>query len=157
MSKTTDSIYTLLNNPFQLSELLLEFYKNYTSISEKNILLAYIVFPLCLNPQFQDKRIMKTSSIRTLWSGSDKIAKEIFANLPDQIQEYKSLTNEALLYLVDRKYISIGDNLSICLEEDNFKKSGLLKLELKAVNNLIKILQQDDIPTIYSSLGVKKI
>ena len=55
MSKFVENISTLQNNIFILTPLLVSFYKNLKPM-DKNILLAYFVFPLVLNNEFIDRK-----------------------------------------------------------------------------------------------------
>ena len=48
MSRFVDSIFTLQNNVFALTPLLISFYKNLKG-KEKDLLLAYFIFPIVLN------------------------------------------------------------------------------------------------------------
>lgn len=156
MSKTTDALYNLLNNPFLLAELILKFYGEYSTISDKNVLLSYLILPLCLDIKFQEKRVSTRSSIRSLWN--DKNSKEIFAGLPIRVQEYKQVTNDAIAYLLHYDFIKISKSLSVVVSEKDIKRSKIIDNELKAVNKIIKILQNEkSIVQIYNLLGISQL
>ena len=53
MSKFIENISTLQSNIFILTPILISFYRNLQP-KDKNILLAYFVFPLVLNSDFLD-------------------------------------------------------------------------------------------------------
>ena len=54
MSKLIENISTLQSNIFILTPILVSFYRNLQP-KDKNILLAYFVFPLVLNSDFLEK------------------------------------------------------------------------------------------------------
>ena len=75
MSKFVENISTLQNNTFILTPLLVSFYRNIKP-TEKNMLLAYFVFPLVLNNEFVEKiqRITTASNLSRITKDKDIMA-----------------------------------------------------------------------------------
>jgi len=64
MNNQIQNIYNLYNNPFILTPLLIEFYKNYDS-RPNSLLLADLIFPFVLYAESRDSLQTKTTK-RTL-------------------------------------------------------------------------------------------
>ena len=92
MSKFIENISTLQNNTFILTPLLVSFYKNLKP-TDKNILLAYFVFPLVLNKEFirNIKQINSSSNLSRITKNKD-----IMAGFEERFYFYKEQTNKCL-------------------------------------------------------------
>ena len=153
MSRFVDNIFTLQNNAFALMPLLISFYKNLQS-REKDMLLAYFVFPLVLNRECLEKiKKLKTNSQLTRITRN----KEIMAGFEERFEFYKDITNRCLQYALDCKYIEIDKNLTVHVitDEQLLSDSALSKSFLLA-SNLHKVFTRNVI-NIYYSFGIKKL
>ena len=114
MSKFIENISTLQNNTFILTPLLVSFYKNLKP-TDKNILLAYFVFPLVLNKEFigNIKQINSSSNLSRITKNKD-----IMAGFEERFYFYKEQTNKCLQYAIDCKYIEIDKNLAVNVIND---------------------------------------
>jgi len=87
----------LHHNTYLLAPLLEEFYLNLDPLP-KNILQAYLLFPLLFNPNTfgQLKRIMKASTLHTKFK-----EKMLLQGLQQRVFDFKDITNSSLLLLVE--------------------------------------------------------
>lgn len=153
MSKFTDSIYQIHNNPFVLAPLFVEFFRHIQPKS-KNILLAYLVLPLVLHEDSRQSlfHAKTTSSIHTF---NNK--KENLFGLHERIRLYKNLTNQCIQYAIDNQMIKINENLIVEVLITKNKTVENLKESLKASSNLYKVFRDLDVVAIYRLLGVKEL
>lgn len=115
MSKFIENISTLQNNTFILTPLLVSFYKNLKP-TDKNILLAYFVFPLVLNKEFLEKIQIITTASNLSRITKDK---DIMAGFEERFYFYKEQTNKCLQYAIDCKYIEVDKNLAVTVINDS--------------------------------------
>lgn len=151
MSKFIENISTLQNNTFILTPLLVSFYKNLKQ-TDKNILLAYFVFPLVLNNEFIEKihRITTTSNMSRITKDKD-----IMAGFEDRFYYYKEQTNKCLQYAIDCGYIEINNNLTVTVINDtNGVIDSRLNKSLSLASQLFKIFTKNVINTYYA-FGIK--
>lgn len=153
MSKFIENISTLQNNTFILTPLLVSFYKNLKQ-TDKNILLAYFVFPLVLNNEFIEKihRITTTSNMSRITKDKD-----IMAGFEDRFYYYKEHTNKCLQYAIDCGYIEINNNLTVTVINDtNGVIDSRLNKSLSLASQLFKIFTKNVINTYYA-FGIKRL
>ena len=153
MSRLVDNIFTLQNNVFALTPLLISFYKN-LKCREKNILLSYFVFPLVLNRECIEKirRLKTNSQLRRITRDKD-----IMAGFEERFEFYKDITNKCLQHALDCKYIEIDNNLTVrVITNDSMYSEPFLSESLILSSNLYKIFNQDVINTYYS-FGIKEL
>lgn len=155
MSKSVDSYYTLYNNPFLLSCIIVQFYKHYNSKQSNDLLLSYLILPLTLyeSSKLALQRANKQRSIRTFVKDS----KRLFG-LADRLNEYKKMTNLAIQYAIDQGFLHIDKTLSVTIDPEN--KPVLyngLKSYLKAAENLAKMLNETELVAVYRQFGIKKL
>lgn len=163
MSNAIESFGVLHNNPFIFGPIFLSFFESLGEKS-KGILLSYLVLPLVLYPESHDFLVMATSksSMRTLVEAksSTKIKTEKRSRIygiEERIIEYRELTNESLQYAIDISVLNINKKLSIDIVS-NWPTNPICSPEqLKAARNLGRLFKPLDVPTIYRSLGVKKL
>jgi len=153
MSKAVKNIHTIYNNPFVLSPLLANFYKNYNG-QDNDILLSYLIFPLVLHSVTKDW-LKKASTRSSLLSFGRQ--KENFFGLPQRIQEYKTITNKCLQHLIDNKHLKINDGLSVEVIKPDGACVNSLKESFTASANIVKIFKEYDVISIYKLLGVKQL
>ena len=151
-AKAADHIYTLHRNPFALAPIIQNFYLNWAPI-EKDILLSYLILPLVtFQPMHQFlKRARRDSSVRTMTSDASRLI-----GLAMRVEEFKPITNSALLILKSEKRLKIMDDLSVHAVQ-----------ELQAVNSnqdllrygqkLAMVLSGESVVTTYRMLGLKSL
>lgn len=153
MSRFVDNVFTLQNNVFALTPLLISFYKN-LKCREKNILLSYFVFPLVLNQECIEKikRLKTNSQLRRITRDKD-----IMAGFEERFEFYKDITNKCLQYALDCKYIEIDNNLAVrVITNDSMYSDPFLSESLILSSKLYKVFNQDVINTYYS-FGIKRL
>lgn len=97
MSKLIENISTLQSNIFILTPILISFYRNLQP-KDKNILLAYFVFPLVLNSDFLDTitTVSRASRLSRITNN-----KEIMAGFEERFEYFKDITNRCLQYALE--------------------------------------------------------
>lgn len=153
MSRFVDNVFTLQNNVFALTPLLISFYKN-LKCREKNLLLSYFVFPLVLNRECIEKikRLKTNSQLRRITRDKD-----IMAGFEERFVFYKDITNKCLQYALDCKYIEIDNNLAVrVITNDSMYSDPFLSESLILSSKLYKVFNQDVINTYYS-FGIKRL
>lgn len=153
MSRFVDNVFTLQNNVFALTPLLISFYKN-LKCREKNILLSYFVFPLVLNQECIEKikRLKTNSQLRRITRDKD-----IMAGFEERFVFYKDITNKCLQYALDCKYIEIDNNLAVrVITNDSMYSDPFLSESFILSSKLYKVFNQDVINTYYS-FGIKRL
>lgn len=153
MSKIVDYTYLIYNNPFVLTSLLIEFYKDYEG-QKNDVLLAYLILPLALHKETKVwlKKASIKSSIHTF-----RGKKENLIGLPKRVTDYKKLTNQCLQHAIDNEYIVINDDLKIVVTDKKPALDTSIRDSLKASANFVKVIRELDVVTIYKLIGVKKI
>ncbi|WP_319779922.1 three component ABC system middle component [Maridesulfovibrio sp.] len=157
MNKTLESIFTIHNSPFLLSELLYTFYENSCQRvlvpRQNDILLSYLVLPLVLPTDSRKSLIKsnKTSSLRSF------IKKGHHLGINEAIHNWMSLTNKSLQFLLNSDFVFCIDSVVLVNESKEFNKSLASDDMLNAVAKLEYLFSPLDVPTIYRLLGVKKL
>ena len=153
MSKFIENISTLQNNTFILTPLLVSFYKNMKP-TDKNILLAYFVFPLVLNKEFLEKIQIITTASNLSRITKDK---DIMAGFEERFYFYKEQTNKCLQYAIDCKYIEVDKNLAVTVINDsNVLTDSRLSKSINLSSLLYKIFTKNVINTYYA-FGIKAL
>lgn len=153
MSKFVDNIFTLQNNVFALTPLLISFYKNLQS-REKDMLLAYFVFPLVLNRECIEiiKQLNRNSQLSRITRNKD-----IMAGFEERFEFYKNITNKCLQYALDCRYIEIDKNLTVhVITGDQLYTDPILSDSLNLSSSLYRVFTRNVINTYYS-FGIKKL
>jgi hemoglobin-like flavoprotein len=156
MSKTVDNYYILYNNPFLLSEILIEFYRNYQNSQDRDVLLSYLVLPITLYEK-SNESLQHANSKRTIRT----FAKEIdrLYGLEQRLSEFKKLTDHCLQLLIDQKMIAIEEHLQVKVTElgRDIKKNQAIASYTNAAINLAKMFNGVELVSIYRQLGIKQI
>lgn len=156
MSKAVDSYYILFNNPFLLSEILLEFYRNYQSSQNKDILLSYLILPLTLYEKSGEslQRANNKRTIRTFSKDSERLF-----GLQQRLIEFKKLTGHCLQLLTDQGMITIGEQLQVNITELGQvpRKNQMIANYATAAINLAKMFNGVELVSIYRQLGIKQL
>ena len=147
-----DHIYTLYRSPFALAPVIHNFYQSWEG-TEKDILLSYLVLPLVTYKPMSKylNRALQTSSIRTMTSESVRLV-----GLAMRVEEFKEITNAALLILGSEKRIVIEDNLSVRPIEKPQAVNADKKL-MRYSEKLAMILKGESVVTTYRMLGLKSL
>lgn len=153
MSKLIENISTLQSNIFILTPILVSFYRNLQP-KDKNILLAYFVFPLVLNSDFLEKIITVSRASRLSRITNDK---EIMAGFEERFEYFKDITNHCLQYALECRYIKINDDLSVTvLVDNNLQIDCRLSKSINLASQLHKIFTRNVINTYYA-FGIYKL
>lgn len=151
MSSIIENIAVLQRNVFTLTPLIVSFYRNMKP-REKNVLLAYFVFPLVLNNEFKAK--IKTLTIN---SNISRITtdKNVMAGFEDRFYFYYDMTNKCLQYAIDCNWIKINEDLSVSVMGANCMLSDPdLNDSFRLAAKLYKIFNKDVVNTYYA-FGIK--
>ena len=153
MSKLIENISTLQRNIFILTPILVSFYRNLQP-KDKNILLAYFVFPLVLNSDFLEKITTVSRASRLSRITNDK---EIMAGFEERFEYFKDITNHCLQYALGCGYIKINDDLSVTvLVDNNLQIDCRLSKSINLASQLHKIFTRNVINTYYA-FGIYKL
>lgn len=153
MSKLIENISTLQSNIFILTPILISFYRNLQP-KDKNILLAYFVFPLVLNSDFLEKITTVSRASRLSRITNDK---EIMAGFEERFEYFKDITNHCLQYALECGYIKINDDLSVTvLVNNNLQIDCRLSKSINLASQLHKIFTRNVINTYYA-FGIYKL
>lgn len=153
MSKLIENISTLQSNIFILTPILVSFYRNLQP-KDKNILLAYFVFPLVLNSDFLEKITTVSRASRLSRITNDK---EIMAGFEERFEYFKNITNHCLQYALECGYIKINDDLSVTvLVDNNLQIDYRLSKSINLASQLHKIFTRNVINTYYA-FGIYKL
>ena len=153
MSKLIENISTLQSNIFILTPILVSFYRNLQP-KDKNILLAYFVFPLVLNSDFLKKITTVSRASRLSRITNDK---EIMAGFEERFEYFKDITNHCLQYALECGYIKINDDLSVTvLVDTNLQTDCRLSKSINLASQLHKIFTRNVINTYYA-FGIYKL
>jgi hypothetical protein len=154
MARAIDNIYLILNNPFKLMELIVDFYFYYEN-QDNDMLLAYLILPLILNEDSRRKlkNLNKNSNFLSLTKDVNSII-----GLELVIDEYKDITNRCIQLAISNGYLELKQDRSLIrtnkrLENEFFNNTDMYK----ATKNFAGILKANDIVSIYRMLGVKKL
>ena len=153
MSKLIENISTLQSNIFILTPILVSFYRNLQP-KDKNILLAYFVFPLVLNSDFLEKITTVSRASRLSRITNDK---EIMAGFEERFEYFKDITNHCLQYALGCGHIKINADLSVTvLVDNNLQIDCRLSKSINLASQLHKIFTRNVINTYYA-FGIYKL
>lgn len=153
MSSTFKHIATIESNIFTLTPILVAFYKNMPK-RKRNLLYAYLLFPLVLHkPSERLLTLKSTSRINRITEDID-----IMAGFQNRLRFYKGLTNHCIQYAIECGALVIDKNemtLSIGKEVTMYSNPKL-NTALKVASLLPKLFKQD-VVTTYIQLGIYQI
>lgn len=147
-----DHLFTLQRSPIVLAPHLHNFYAHVPP-RERNLLLSYLVLPMILYPPMQAYLInaRSTSNLRTMCSVQSRLV-----GLTHQVRQFKSLTHSSLLVLRAAQCIEISDDLSV-KSIRNVNAEDANPVHLEAASRLAKMLAEENIVSIYRTLGFKSL
>jgi hypothetical protein len=153
MANAIDSYGTLYFSPFVLAPLITRFYEK-SAPQPHNVLLTYLVLPMVLYPSSRGflKNAKRTS---TLWTFCKE--RERLYGLANRVQEYRELSSKCLQLAIDSRTLRIESDLSVSFVDEQVNSVACQKDTLTAAKNLAAILSPFDIPTVFRSLGVKRL
>lgn len=147
-----DHLFTLQRTPFALAPVIHQFFE-FSDAKEREVLLSYLVLPMVLYPPMRTFLMgaRATSSLRTMCKEQSRLV-----GLAARVQDFKPLTNAALLILSAERSIEVADNLSVKsigkVRAENAKKEFL-----QAGRNLATVFAGEDVVSIYRTLGLKSL
>ena len=156
MIKFIDNVSTIHNNVFSLTPILISFYTNLKK-REKNILLAYLIFPIVFNQECLTELLEFNSNSRLTRITTNK---KIMAGFQENFEYYKQITNNCLQYAVDCNFIEIDDDLSVKIKVVN---SGMINIIDPSLNNSMRLASRLhkifalDVLNIYIQFGIKHL
>lgn len=158
MTKFTDSLYLVYNNPFIMTPLFTNFFSNLPK-TEKNLLLAYLLLPMVLQTERRKflLRSNSASSIMTFQKIKAKRDNSRLIGLKASVDHFKELTNHSIQHALDNDWISIDENLVVHVHENQKNNQHNLVEAYKASAKLKNIFKDMDVVAIYRLLGIKKL
>ena len=151
-SNAADHIYTLRRTPFALAPVIHSFYDHWVG-AEKDVLLSYLILPLVTYKPLHTflQNSSRKSSIRTLLQEPSRVL-----GLELRIEEFKSITNAALLILTSERKIQIAEDMSIAAQGKIRVENADDKL-VKYAGKLPVVFNGESVVSIYRSLGLKSL
>ena len=147
-----DHLFTLQRTPFALAPVIHQFYES-SETRERDVLLSYLVFPLVLYPPMRTflMGVRATSSLRTMCKEQNRLV-----GLTARVQDFKSLTNAAMLILTAEHGIEIADDLSV-RSIGEVRAANANKEFLNVGRKLAAVFSDVDVVSIYRTLGLKSL
>ncbi len=151
-SKVSDHLYTLHRTPFALAPVIQSFYQDWESI-ENDILLSYLILPLVTYKPMHAflKGSRRNSSVRTMASDASRLV-----GLAMRVEEFKPITNAALLILTAEKSLEITPEMSV-LSVKKPRSGNSDKTLLRYSQKLAMVLSGENVVSIYRMLGLKSL
>jgi hypothetical protein len=151
-AKPIEHLFTLQRSPIALAPVIHNFFAH-SEPRERDLLLSYLVLPMVLYPAMQAYllAVRKTSNLRTLCKEQSRLV-----GLTHNTQQFKSLTNAALLVLQAEQRIEITDDLTVKSVGD-VRASNANPKQLEAARRLSMVCAEADVVSIYRTLGFKSL
>lgn len=151
-TQVSDHLYTLHRTPFALAPVIQSFYQHWDPV-EKDILLSYLILPIITYKPMHAflNRARRDSSIRTMASDAERLI-----GLAMRVEEFKPITNAAMLILTAENSLEITPELSVrSLQKPQSINSD--KSLLKYSQKLAMVLSGESVVSIYRMLGLKSL
>ena len=151
-TQVSDHLYTLHRTPFALAPVIQSFYQHWEPV-EKDILLSYLILPIVTYKPMHAflNRARRDSSIRTMASDAERLI-----GLAMRVEEFKPITNAAMLILTAENSLEITPELSVrALQKPQSINSD--KSLLKYSQKLAMVLSGENVVSIYRMLGLKSL
>lgn len=151
-TQVSDHLYTLHKTPFALAPVIQNFYQHWEPV-EKDVLLSYLILPLVTYKPMHNflKWSRRDSSVRTMAADSERLI-----GLALRVEEFKPITNAALLILAAEKSLEITPELSV-RSLQNPQSINSDKSLLKYSQKLAMVLSGENVVSIYRMLGLKSL
>lgn len=151
-TQVSDHLYTLHRTPFALAPIIQNFYQHWEPV-EKDILLSYLILPLVTYKPMHAflNRARRDSSVRTMASDANRLI-----GLALRVDEFKPITNAALLILTAENRLKITPELSVrSIQKPQSLNSD--KSLMKYSQKLAMVLSGENVVSIYRMLGLKSL
>lgn len=151
-TQVSDHLYILHRTPFALAPVIQSFYQHWEPV-EKDILLSYLILPIVTYKPMHAflNRARRDSSIRTMASDTKRLI-----GLAMRVEEFKPITNAAMLILTAENSLEITPELSVrSIQKPQSINSD--KSLLKYSQKLAMVLSGENVVSIYRMLGVKSL
>jgi len=148
----SEHLYTLHRTPFALAPIIHGFYQDWEPV-EKDILLSYLILPIVTYKPMHSflKGARTDSSIRTMSSVTNRLV-----GLDIRVDEYKPITNAALLILTSEQSLEVTQDLSLkTLKKPNAGNCD--KNLFRYGQKLSMVLSGENVVSIYRMLGLKSL
>lgn len=151
-TQASDHLYTLHRTPFALAPVIQSFYQHWEPI-EKDVLLSYLILPLVTYKPMHAflHRARKDSSVRTMAADMERLI-----GLALRVEEFKPITNAALLILAAEKSLEVTSELSVRTLQKP-RSANADKALLKYGQKLAMVLSGENVVSIYRMLGLKSL
>ena len=151
-TQVSDHLYTLHRTPFALAPVIQSFYEHWEPI-EKDILLSYLILPLVTYKPMHGflKWARRDSNIRTMAADPSRLV-----GLAMRVEEFKPITNAALLILAAEKSLEVSAELSV----QSLQKPQSINADKSLVRysqKLAMVLSGENVVSIYRMLGLKSL
>lgn len=150
--QASDHLYTLHRTPFALAPVIQSFYQHWEPI-EKDVLLSYLILPLVTYKPMHAflHRARQDSSVRTMSADMERLI-----GLALRVEEFKPITNAALLILAAEKSLEVTSELSVRTLHKP-RSANADKALLKYGQKLAMVLSGESVVSIYRMLGLKSL
>ncbi len=151
-TQVSDHLYTLHRTPFALAPVIQSFYQHWEPV-EKDVLLSYLILPLVTYKPMHAflNRARRDSSVRTMASDANRLI-----GLALRVEEFKPITNAALLILTAENSLKITPELSVrSIQKPQSLNSD--KSLMKYSQKLAMVLSGENVVSIYRMLGLKSL
>lgn len=151
-TQVSEHLYTLHRTPFALAPVIHSFYQDWDPI-ENDVLLSYLILPIVTYKPMHTflKGARKDSSIRTMSSEASRLI-----GLAMRVEEFKPITNAALLILAAEKSLEITSELSV-LTIKSPQVCNSDKFLLRYGQKLSMVFSGENVFSIYRMLGLKSL
>ena len=151
-TQVSEHLYTLHRTPFALAPVIQSFYQHWEPI-EKDILLSYLVLTIVTYRTMHAflNRARRDSSIRTMASDAERLI-----GLAMRVEEFKPITNAAMLILAAEHSLEITPELSVRSLQKPLSINSDKSL-LKYGQKLAMVLSGENVVSIYRMLGLKSL
>ncbi|UDU83175.1 three component ABC system middle component [Pseudomonas sp. HN2-3] len=151
-TQASDHLYTLHRTPFALAPVIQSFYQHWEPV-EKDVLLSYLILPLVTYKPMHAflHRARRDSSVRTMAADVERLI-----GLALRVEEFKPITNAALLILAAEKSLEITPDLSVRTLQKP-RSANADKALLKYGQKLAMVLSGENVVSIYRMLGLKSL
>jgi len=147
-----EHLFTLHRSPIALAPVIHQFFVSSVP-RERDVLLSYLVLPMVLFPPMQNylRKVRTTSNIRTLCNDQARLV-----GLNRNVQQFKSLTNAAILILKAEQAIELTDDMTVVCRRE-VRAANANPLQLEAADGMARVFADEDVVSIYRTLGFKSL
>lgn len=97
------------------------------------------------------RKVRKTSNMRTLCNDQARLV-----GLNRNVQQFKSLTNAAILILKAEEAIELTDDMTVICRRE-VKAANANPIQLEAAYGMARVFAGEDVVSIYRTLGFKSL